>query len=217
MLKAVLFDMDGVIVDTMHLHSKATDFAFSSLGIAEQRHLLKKFGALPTEEAIKRAFPEKSLEEVSLIVDLKYKKLKELASELIILPGFLDFFKKVSVEFKTALVSNSSRDFVEYVVSKLPDFVKFDVIISSSDVVNGKPDPECYLKAAEFLGLNVYECVVIEDSLVGIVAGKAAGMKVVAVETTHDKIFLQDADLIVRSLQELSVSSLLSLFSKKNF
>ncbi len=215
MLKAVLFDMDGVIVDTMALHSKALDFAFSTSGLSEKRGLLNNFSGFSTEDSLRLAFPEKPLEELGLVSDLKYSKLKDLASDLAVFPGFFEFFSEVSGKFKTALVSNSRRDFVEHVLAKLPSFVKFDVVVTSSEVSNGKPDPECYLKAASLLGVRPFECVVIEDSLVGIISAKAAGMKVVAVETTHDKIFLHDADLIVKSLEGVSLESLLSLFPKK--
>jgi beta-phosphoglucomutase-like phosphatase (HAD superfamily) len=84
----------------------------------------------------------------------------------------------------------------------------FTEIISAEDVKHGKPNPEVFLKAAERLGLATERCVVFEDAHVGIEAAHAAGMRVVAVATTHPPEELRAADLVVRQLDELSLAQL---------
>jgi beta-phosphoglucomutase len=84
----------------------------------------------------------------------------------------------------------------------------FQAIVSAEDVVHGKPDPDVFLKAAERLKMPPRKCVVFEDAYVGIQAGHAAGMKVVAVATTHSPDELREADVVVNRLDELSAEKL---------
>jgi len=210
-LEAVFFDFDGVIVDTMHLHSIATDLVFKGIGMDFPRDKIKGMNSMRTYDVYKAALPNLSEDELRLLEEKKYSKLKELSTSVVAYPGFLDFLSSLS-GFKTGVVSNSKRDFISWVLARVCSNHEFDVIVSADDVVNGKPDPECYLKAASILGVKPENCVVIEDSVAGVLAGKSAGMKVVALTHTHDRIFLLDADLVVDSFRELSIEKLRGLF-----
>ena len=88
----------------------------------------------------------------------------------------------------------------------------FDTIVSSKDVTIGKPAPDIFLKAARRIALNPHDCIVIEDSLPGIEAAKAAQMLVIALTTTREREELTDADIIVNSLDELSVKDFVTIF-----
>jgi HAD superfamily hydrolase (TIGR01509 family) len=210
-LEAVFFDFDGVIVDTMRLHSIATDLVFKDLGVAFPRDKFNGMSSMRTYDVYKAVLPDFSESELRLLEAKKYSKLKELSNSVVVYPGFLEFLSKLS-GFKIGVVSNSRRDFINWVLGRVCNNCKFDVVVSADDVVNGKPDPECYLKAASIFGVKPENCVVIEDSVAGVLAGKSAGMKVVALTHTHDRIFLLDADLVVDSFKELSVEKLRGLF-----
>ena len=88
----------------------------------------------------------------------------------------------------------------------------FDVVVSAEDVINGKPAPDVFLKAARLLGVTPERCVVFEDALFGIEAARGAGMKVVAVATTNPLELLSHADRAVQSLADISIKELQSLF-----
>lgn len=211
-LRAVLFDMDGIIVDTMKLHLQASQKVFGEIG----RELVRSGDAIGkahrTFDAFKRSLPEKSDEEIRTLEAKKYGYLQELSKGIGTLPGFVEFFSSVKQKYKVALVSNARRSFIDFILKEVNFENEFELIVSADDVLNGKPWPDCYLRAAELLKVSPNECVVIEDSLAGITSAKNAGTRVVAVETTHDRNFLLDADIIVPTLQDISLEKIEVLF-----
>ncbi|HET7512484.1 MAG TPA: HAD family phosphatase, partial [Chthoniobacterales bacterium] len=111
-------------------------------------------------------------------------------------------------EIPSAVASSTQRANIEAVLARLGLEEAFQAIVSAEDVVHGKPDPDVFLKAAERLKMPPRKCVVFEDAYVGIQAGHAAGMKVVAVATTHSPDELREADVVVNRLDELSAEKL---------
>lgn len=103
--------------------------------------------------------------------------------------------------YKTGLVTGSSQMEVKKLL-KPEDFINFDVIVTGDDVKKGKPDPEGYLKAAAKLGAEPFNCIVVENAPLGIKAAKAAGMQVIALSTTLDVTYLQEADIQVKDLAQ---------------
>ena len=211
-LKAVLFDMDGVIVDTMNLHSQASRRVFGELGIERKKNLNIHQVAHRTFDAFKNAMPERSDEQIRAIEHKKYDYLEGMASGIDTFLGFREFFAQAKAKYKIALVSNSKKRFIDFILKETGIGNAFGVIVSADDDLPGKPEPDCYLRAAKLLGVKPEECVVIEDSLSGILSAKKAGMKVIAVENTHERNFLLDANLIVRSLKEISIKNAGALF-----
>jgi beta-phosphoglucomutase-like phosphatase (HAD superfamily) len=110
-----------------------------------------------------------------------------------------------------AVASSTQRANIEAVLDRIGLRQAFAAIVSAEDVVQGKPNPEVFRKAAGRLQMTPERCVVFEDAHVGIEAGHAAGMKVVAVATTHDPGELRAADLVVRRLDELSLEQVATL------
>ena len=132
------------------------------------------------------------------------------------LPGVREWLEALAKEgVPCAIGSSTHRENIEMVldVLGLTDF--FTGIIASADVGHGKPHPEVFLKAAGLIGCLPEECVVFEDAHVGIEAGRAGGMKVVALATTHPPETLADADLVVESFQHLLVEDVRRLFEDK--
>ena len=112
-----------------------------------------------------------------------------------------------------AVASSTQRLNIDAVLDRIELRQAFREIVSAEDVVHGKPNPEVFLKAAERLGMAANRAVVFEDAHVGIEAGHAAGMKVVAVTTTHSAAQLSTADLIVRRLDELTLAEVAGVLS----
>ena len=129
------------------------------------------------------------------------------------MPGAEHFLKLVKDHYKTALVTSSKREYVNLVFEIISIEKYLDVIITGETVVYGKPDPECYLEAAKSLNVTPEECVVVEDAPSGIMAGKNAGMKVIAVPSyfVKDSPEIRKADLVVNSLEDIARSTILKI------
>ncbi|HZX19864.1 MAG TPA: HAD family phosphatase [archaeon] len=213
MMKAVIFDMDGVIVDTMNMHWSASSEIFSREGLSVPKKEMKKFDTMRTNDAFKLFFPAKSDKEIDRLVSEKYSLLEKKVSGIKPIPGFLEFFFKIKGKYPIALVSSSRTGFIEFILNEIGERNSFNAIFGAESVSKGKPDPEGYLKAAKSLGFKPAECLVIEDSIFGIKSAKKAGCKCIAVTNTYDRNFLLDADLIVDSLKELSIKKVEALFN----
>ncbi len=211
-MKAILFDFDGVIVDTMHLHHEATAKVFSEVGKTLSEKELAALDVMRTSDAFKISFSGMSEEKREALVAKRYAFLKEQSIGIKPFPGFLEFLFKVKGKYPLAVVSNSRKEFVEYVLNGIGGRGSFQVVLGADEVSKGKPHPGGYIKAARLLGVPIKECLVIEDAILGIKAAKDAGAKCVAVTTTYDRNFLLGADLIVDSLAELSIAGLEALF-----
>ena len=117
--------------------------------------------------------------------------------------GFCDIHPTLKEKYKLALVTSTGPELVSHIEGLLSIYEKFDVVITSLDTNMHKPHPDPYIKAMNKLGFLSDECVVVEDSIQGIKAGKAAGCTVVALEGSIDKEFLKDADYIISSLYDI--------------
>jgi beta-phosphoglucomutase len=202
--KAVLFDMDGVIVDSEQLH-------FATFKAALEPH-----GYDLTDEHYKQHFMGKTdklglqlyfdfMQETAHhgpILTKKARSFLELAADqLISYPGVLEFIRDLAkCKVPMALVTGSLRAEAEIVLKTFGITDLFSVVIPAEDVVNGKPDPEGYLKGAKALGVKPADCVVIEDAASGVKAAKAAGIRCVAVTSTHTAEELAEATYIVEGL-----------------
>jgi HAD superfamily hydrolase (TIGR01509 family) len=107
-----------------------------------------------------------------------------------------------------AVASSTERLNITFALDRMGMSHEFKAVVAGEDVENGKPDPEVFLTAANELGADPERCVVFEDAHVGIEAGLAAGMKVIAVSTTHPAETLQDAHLVVGGLDDLSIGKI---------
>lgn len=213
---AILFDMDGVIVDSNPYHKTALrEFCMQHGYTLSEEELRAKiygrtnrdwirnvFGALP-DEIIKKYADEKEA--------IYRRHFEQDIKPVTGLPGFLELLDREKIS--RAIATSAPRINVDFTLSKtaLTDF--FPVILDESFVLNGKPDPEIYLKSAEALGYRPQDCIVIEDSLSGLEAGKRAGARVIAISTTHTASELSHADLIIDNFVGLEISQLSSLLA----
>ncbi|MFH1390831.1 MAG: HAD family phosphatase [Candidatus Diapherotrites archaeon] len=212
-MDAVLFDLDGVIVDTMDLHWTAAQKSLSNEGLKVTKEQLKKLDSTRSSEAFAQFFKSKAKQEIEEMLVKKYAWLKEQTKGIRPIPGFFELLFKLKGKYSLGVVSSSRRNFIEYILEEIGEKDSFEVIVGAEDVSKGKPNPEAYLKAAKKLDIAPEKCLVVEDSIYGIQSAKSAGMKCLAVTNTYDKNFLLDADLIVDSLRNVSVEKLEGLFN----
>ncbi len=206
----VLFDMDGVMIDTEPQYDifwKHTGDRYN-VGIPNFEKVIKGT-TLPN--ILKKYFSHLTHEEIHTLCDNLDKFEVNMNFEEI--PGSIKFVHELKAKgIKIGLVT-SSTDTKLVAVNKTQHFDKlFDTIVSASRVTEGKPNPKCFLLAAEDLGIDPKECIVFEDSFAGIEAGKAAGMKVIGLSTTNKAELLEDkCSKVIPDFTSFSVADLLSI------
>ena len=209
--KAILFDMDGVIVDTEPLHVAAFQASLKHYGHdLSEKDYKQHFAGKTDEDGFKQYFAFIN-EEIDLLVIMDEKAkayLKLAADQLVPYPGIIELIRTVSQHVPIALVTGSLRIEAEAVLNEFGITNCFTAVISANDVQHGKPDPEGYLKGAQAVGVDPADCIVIEDSPSGIEAARAAGIRCVAVTTTHAPDELGKATHVVEQLRVEGLDSL---------
>ncbi|MFO7655588.1 MAG: HAD-IA family hydrolase [Bacteroidales bacterium] len=208
MLKAVLFDMDGVLVDSEEIIFLAAKQMFQEHGIYVERNDFKPF--IGTGE---NNYLGGVAKKYGFAIDIErdkartYEIYSQIAPEkLTILPGVEAFINKCKAK-KLKLALATSTDEVKMAVNLRAAelyYGVFDVTVNGLEVENKKPHPEIYLKAANKLNVEPFECLVVEDAVNGIEAAKAAGAKCLAVTTSFSETELAKADWIVKNLSYVS-------------
>lgn len=209
MLKAVLFDMDGVIVDTEPLHKKAYFKMFSDVNINVDEDLYASFTGQSTINICRRLVNHFQLREVpELLVKLKrqhFKSLFENDTDLALIDGVLDIIKDYYAnEVKLVVASSASMPNINRIFERFDLNQYFMGKFSGADLKQSKPHPEIFLKAYEHTGCLKSECLVIEDSTNGIAAAKSADIFCVGFQSPHSSH--QDysrADMVISSFSEI--------------
>lgn len=206
MVKAVIFDLDGVLVDTEVFSGQATKQVFKEAGIEftpEERE--KAFGRTDLEisrDAVKsRGLDLKPEDLVSRKVQIYSELIKGKVEPIKGARELVEFLKSRGIPF--AVASSGTPDKIRATFSEIGFEGLFDIMVTAEDISRCKPDPEIFLKAAEKLGIPPEECLVIEDAQAGVEAAKAAGMKCLALKSpsTYGQD-LSQADRIINSLEE---------------
>jgi beta-phosphoglucomutase len=213
-IKALLFDLDGVIVDTAIYHYQAWRRMANTLGFDITEEFNEQLKGISRTESLEIILAHGGLtisEDHKLeLAAQKNEWYLELVSQMTpdaILPGVTEFFAAVkTAQLKTAIgsVSKNARLILER-IGMLDDF---DSIIDGTKITRGKPDPEVFLKGAAELEVRPDECVVFEDAVAGIEAAKRGGMLAVGI---GEPAVLTQADLVVPSLAKLTLEEVLSL------
>lgn len=229
MIKAILMDFNGVIIDDEALQMKAYQeiLAKEDIGLTEDEYYLclgmddKSFIKAAFERSGKAAEGNKVLE----IMQAKTNRWREIiASEIPLFEGVENFIKKMAQEFELGIVSMAQREEIEYVLEKADLADSFSSIVSAEDVSVCKPDPQCYrtgfrlIDAAHtkrnHLPITHGECLVIEDSPQGVMAARNADLKALGVTNTVTAGELRDAgaDAVTRNLNDWSPESIRLVF-----
>jgi len=210
---AVLWDMDGVLVDTGEFHYIAWKKTFDELNAPFDREDFKQTFGMNNAGILEWVLGEKpDPEEVEEISHKKESLFRDLAKGKVkLLPGVSTWLKKFQDwEMKQAITSSAPPANIEFLVAELKIKEYFDEIVSGFDLP-GKPNPDVFLKAAGALQIDPENCVVIEDAIAGVEGAKRAGMSCIAVTTTNPADKLAKADIIVENLGKLSEDEFSSL------
>ncbi len=190
-IKAIIFDMDGVLIDARDWHYDALNQALALFGVAIARHEhLSKFDGLPTRDKLSILSAEKGLPAAlhGFINQLKQKYTLDIVCRHC-RPVFHHEFALSRLRhegYRLAVASNSIRDSIEVMLSRANLLDNFEFFLSNQDVSRGKPAPEIYQKAISRLGLLPQQCLVVEDNENGIRAATDSGAHVMRVDAVSD-------------------------------
>jgi sugar-phosphatase len=196
---AILFDLDGVLVDSS-LVVQRTWNRWAALRGVQEPDLVRRAHGRRSVETVRAVAPH-----LDAALEVEWLATVELADleGIVALPGASSIYQALAERQRAVVTSGGlelARCRLEYVGLTLPE-----VLVAAEDVREGKPSPEGYLHAAKQLGLTPSRCVVIEDTPAGVQAGRAAGAAVIALSTTFPKAALGEADVVVDSLASVKL------------
>ena len=210
--------MDGTLVDNNPYHYKAWKNLFEKYDrpAVTDKLYYEKLSGVPGMAIMREFFSEYSEEQMQILFEEKSsnyrKEFAPFAAPIKGLEPLLAELKEAGV--KLAVATSAAVNNIDFVMSHVHIRQYFDVIIDGPHVSQPKPHPQIFLKAAEDLGVEPQHCIVFEDSLSGVKAGKAAGMKVVGITTTHTSDELQPVDLVIDDYTVLTKRRLAALFDR---
>lgn len=204
--EAILFDMDGVIVDSMRSHADSWKQVLGEHGIELEDHEIFQREGMSGRQSIEEIFSEKQrpvpgerefhdlLQKKHSIFERHAVDIFPLVDEILSWAG--------SKGIRSALVTGSLKRSVRHVLPRAV-LSRFSAVITAEDVTRGKPDPEPYLRAMETLGVSAGQSLIIENSPMGIRSARAAGVTCFALETTLPRTYLSEADRVFSTHREL--------------
>ncbi len=216
-MKSIIFDFDGVIADTEEAYRKSFINMVKEYNInIPKEEWYKRFPGTGTINVITKTFAENkiSLEKgINHWLENWEREYRKMINESKVRPikGFLEFNKKINLlGIKKVIATGSHHENANLILESFGIKNEFK-IVDIKDVKNPKPDPEIFLKAAEKINENPENCVVIEDSLVGIEGAKKAGMKTIALATSYPRKILEkeEPDLIYNDYTEMKAEEII--------
>ncbi len=211
----VLFDMDGVLVDSGPFHEQAWKILANENGMEMEEDFFRRTFGMRNDEILRLLFggglDEERVETLGRRKEELYRSIAKKGLRPARGAGELveDLYEN---RVPMAIASSGPRENVEMMLEVTGLGKWIQTFVSAEDVERGKPDPEVFLKSAGKIGIDPCTCIVLEDAPVGIEAGKRAGMKVIAVSTTRPPQALKEADIVVRSLKGIRFEDLSALF-----
>jgi beta-phosphoglucomutase len=227
MLRAIIFDFNGIIVDDEPIHFQLFQRVLKEeeINLTEADYYARYLGC-DDRGAFTTAYREhgRALNDSNLAQLIERKAVyyrEEIKTKMRVFPGVQTLVPKLAKKLPLAIASGALRDEIEIILSGIGLLAHFRAIVSTEDVIRGKPEPEIFLKALARLNtlsgsdplISPAECLVIEDSKEGIRGARRAGMKCLAVTNSHPAELLNEADSIVESLEGLPQSQLEALCS----
>ena len=209
----VIFDMDGVLIDSAEPHFESWRRLAAECGGRITRAQFKATFGRQNRDIIPILFSESSANRITALADRKEEIYRDLIRERPpIVPGAIELVRGLHIAgARLAVGSSGPRANIELVLNAMGVFDLMSAVVSGEDVTRGKPDPEVFTLACKRLGLPASRCVVIEDAPAGVQAAHTAGTKVVAMLMHHPAEAFEGADLIVNKLTDLSTGQLLTL------
>jgi beta-phosphoglucomutase len=214
-LRAAIFDLDGVVVDTVPLHFKAWKRMFNEHGHDFSFEDYKqKVDGIPRYDGARAILTELSEDELRKAADNKQVYFRELLDAEDI-PRYDTTIALIAAlqtaGIKVAVISSSKN--CSHILKKIGMYDNLDAVISGNDITKGKPDPQIFLMAAERLNAPPHACVVFEDAVLGVEAAKRGEMKCVGIDRYEDPTRLAEADVVITDAGKINVDELKRLFN----
>jgi beta-phosphoglucomutase-like phosphatase (HAD superfamily) len=204
-LKALIFDMDGVLVDSMPFHAAAWKKAFLDMGMKiKDEDIYAIEGSNPKNGLpllIRKASKEPDEYDFEIITSI-YRQEFDRIFELKAFEGMGECLELLKTRFLLSVVSGSDHLIVHSIVDQLFPGI-FDIVVTGDDVMNSKPDPDPFLKAVELLKVRPEECIIVENAILGVEAAKKAEIYCIGVPTYLKPSQLDRADLVVSDHKKL--------------
>ncbi|TAL29739.1 MAG: HAD family phosphatase [Spirochaetes bacterium] len=216
-LKAVIFDMDGVLVDSEPYHYEAETLIFGELGISVPDAVRNSFVGMSGRkmwESIRDRYSLSSTVEELLGFDRELRlRYFSTVKSMVPIPGATELLRDLRARgIRTGLASSSIRELIALITGATGLDLYFDVVVSGEEVAHGKPAPDIFIRAADILGAAPKECIVIEDSANGVKAANAAGMVCVGFNNPGARgQDLSAADIVVDGYATLDAAILMDL------
>jgi len=204
-IEAVVFDFDGVVVNSEPFYEEAIVDVFHENNIVIPREDWQDFKGMADKEFFPLMVTRYNFQgDTEILKEEIYTRMKKKLVALSYIDGFQLFFRKIIHQYPVGLVTSTSRQHIQWLTENTQIDDLFDLKITASDVKNTKPHPEPFLRMAEQLVIAPANIVVIEDSINGLKAAQKAGMQTIALLTTFSKNEVSFADAVASNYKELS-------------
>ena len=200
MIKGIIFDMDGTIVDSLPYHYEAWKIFFNENKVENFSEKLNEYKGGGTLDLMRTVYgnqySKKELKKMSEDKEKIFRKIyKGEIKQILGFKKFLDELK--SKDIMIGLASNAIRKNVSMIINELEIYDYFDSIICGDEVINGKPNPEMFNETIDRFNINKDECLIFEDSLEGVLAAKNSGVKVIGITSSSSNKVLKDAGCVM--------------------
>lgn len=206
-IKAVIFDLDGTMIDNNAYHLAAWRQYLTDLGInITEEEYRKNINGRTNKDAIEYIYQRTMSNDESMVYTLEKEAVYRKIYQPFIQPveGLTGLLKLLELKnLPLGIATSGIRVNIDFMFEHIPVRKFFSAVINSEHITHGKPHPEIFLKTAEALHVSPGSCLVFEDAAVGVKAAKAAGMNVVALTTTQTEAELAEADLIIKDFSDL--------------
>ncbi len=216
MLKGVIFDMDGVLINSHPLHKKVWAQFLASVNMAvTEEELDFVLDGRKREEILRHFLGDLPADQIREYGKRKNAIYQESSSDLLTISGaveFLDMLEKAGMSMAVATSASSVR--AHDILARLGILKKFTAVVTGNDVTKGKPDPEIFMQAADRLKLVPQDLLVVEDAVSGVMAAKSAGMKClgIASDGRREKLEAAGADWVIPDYERISITDVQQLF-----
>ncbi|MGD8780615.1 MAG: HAD family phosphatase [Ignavibacteria bacterium] len=214
---SIIFDLDGVIVDSNPFHKKSWKMFCEKHNISITDQILEKkvFGRTGSEALsilFNTCLNDELIKSYTEEIDGIFRE--SFSQYIKPIDGLIEFLTSIQKEnIKTAIATSAPPENVDFVMDKTGLSKYFHTIVDNTYISKSKPNPEIYLKTAKLIGEDSEKCIVIEDSLSGIEAAIKAGMKVIGITTTHSAKELLHTDLVINNFNKLNISMLVNIIN----
>ena len=215
--KAVIFDMDGTLIESTNADFLAWQNVFSDYDKVLTFQDYSPMLGMRSFAVVKDLLNIIDEKQQGIALSKKSKYFREVIEEsgLKLVPYANEFLNQIkNLCIPLALATSSRREKTKFVLEKVGLLSYFDAVLTGEDVINGKPFPEVFLKAASALKVPVENCLVFEDAVSGIKAAKSASMKCVAVSSNHSTHLLDEADLVIENFRNVNFIDLCNKLKK---